>query len=205
MPPHAPSRAKRSDAIANRERLLAAAADAVRTSGEKVPMADIAERAGVGVGTLYRHFPTRERLFAGLVCRSLESVRERVRAAAGRPGPAIEAIDWFFDQTIAHRDELFLPLHGAPVVPDEQIAALQRQIRTELEAVLARGRGDGTIRPDVTATDIIIAGAGLAQPLAQVAQWDRTARRQARILLAGLRAADDAWLPDGPVRSRRAS
>ena len=64
------ARGPRSDAIANRERVLAAAALAVKARGEKVPMAEIAHQAGVGVGTLYRHFPTRESLLAGLTHRS---------------------------------------------------------------------------------------------------------------------------------------
>src|SRR3954452_17545542 len=65
-----PARQQRKDAAANRERVLDAATDLVRTDGEKVPMADIARHAGVGVGTVYRHFPTREHLLGALVHRS---------------------------------------------------------------------------------------------------------------------------------------
>ena len=54
----------RSDAAANRERIVAAATIAVRRDGEKVPMATIADEAGVGIGTLYRHYPTRPALLA---------------------------------------------------------------------------------------------------------------------------------------------
>ena len=56
-------RSLRSDAAANRERILAAATIAVRRDGERVPMATIADEAGVGVGTLYRHYPTRSALW----------------------------------------------------------------------------------------------------------------------------------------------
>ena len=59
-------RAPRSDAAANRDRLLAAATVAVKHDGEKVPMATVAAQAGVGVGTLYRHYPTREALLSAL-------------------------------------------------------------------------------------------------------------------------------------------
>ena len=55
-------RALRSDAAANRDRLLAAATVAVKRDGEKVPMATVAAQAGVGVGTVYGHYPTREAL-----------------------------------------------------------------------------------------------------------------------------------------------
>ena len=66
-------RALRSDAAANRERILAAATTAVRRDGERVPMATIAEAAGVGIGTLYRHYPTRPALLAALTLRSFHS------------------------------------------------------------------------------------------------------------------------------------
>ncbi|MGA2929356.1 MAG: TetR family transcriptional regulator, partial [Solirubrobacteraceae bacterium] len=66
----------RSDAAANRERILAAATIAVRRDGEKVPMATIAEEAGVGIGTVYRHYPTRPALLAALTLRSFHLVLE---------------------------------------------------------------------------------------------------------------------------------
>ena len=77
-------RGLRSDAAANRDRLLAAATVAVRRDGEKVPMATVAARAGVGVGTLYRHYPTREALLSALATQSYELV---LSAAPGRRKP----------------------------------------------------------------------------------------------------------------------
>ncbi len=195
-----PSRAPRSDALANRQKLLASAAEIVKARGPNVPMAEIAEHAGVGVATLYRNFPNRELLLSALICRSLEGVLARARSIAADDGPALAAIGRFFDETIAHRDELILPLHGAPLLADKRIAALRRQIRETLSAVLARGRADGSIRADATAFDIILTGASLAEPLANVPQWTRHARRQARIYLAGLRAGDDP--APSPARRR---
>jgi AcrR family transcriptional regulator len=185
-PPQAHERALRSDAAANRERLLAAAAVAVRRDGERVPMATIAEQAGVGIGTLYRHYPTRAALLAALSRRSWDLVLAHAQAAAGADGPAADAIARFFAQTIAARDDLILPLHGGPVSLDAETLALRARIRELLEQVLARGRRDASIRPDATATDIIITGAMLAQPLPHVNDWDRLARRQAEIYIAGL-------------------
>jgi hypothetical protein len=69
------------------------------------------------------------------------------------------------------------------------------QISDLLEQVLARGRTGGTIRPDVTAIDIIITGAMLAQPLPNTPNWDRLARRQAAIYIAGLAPGDTKPLP----------
>jgi AcrR family transcriptional regulator len=205
----APTRARRdarrlrSDAAANRERILAAATIAVRRDGERVPMSRIAEEAGVGVGTLYRHYPTRPALMAALTLRSFNLVLDHARAAALSDEPAPAALEQFFERTIAARNELILPLHGGPVIQDEKIVALRTEVRNLLERVLARGRREETIRPDVTPIDIIITGAMLAQPLPHAADWDQLARRQARIFLAGL-AASDLPLPGSrPTRARR--
>jgi AcrR family transcriptional regulator len=189
------ARPLRSDAVANRERVLAAAAIAVRRDGEKVPMATIAEEAGVGIGTLYRHYPTRPALLAALSLRSYRLVLDHARAAADSTEPAPTALARFFEQTIRARDDLILPLHGGPVTLDEHTVALRTEISDLLEQVLTRGRRDGTIRPDVTATDIIITGAMLAQPLPHAADWDHLARRQASIYVAGLATTGEAALP----------
>ncbi|MDQ6751261.1 MAG: TetR/AcrR family transcriptional regulator [Actinomycetota bacterium] len=181
-----PTRQLRSDAAANRERVLTAAAAAVKREGEKVPIATIAEEAGVGVGTLYRHYPTRAALLAALTHRSFRLVVDHARAAANSEEPAINSIGVFFEQTIRHRDELILPLHGGPVLLDQETVALQAEIRAKLTEVLRRGQRERNIRDDVTAIDIIITGAQLAQPLPHAPNWDRIARQQARIYLAGL-------------------
>jgi len=185
--PAARRRAPRSDAQANRERLLAAAAAEIKTRGNHVPMAEIADRAGVGVGTLYRHFPTREHLLAALTARAFALALEHARSAAGTDGPAADGVEKFFAATIERRDELVLPLHGGPSDLDDEARRLQAEIRAVLGTLLRRGQADGSIRADVTPGDIIITAAQLAQPLATVGDWDHQARRQARIYLAGLR------------------
>ena len=197
------TRPLRSDALANRERILAAATIAVRRDGERVPMATIADEAGVGIGTLYRHYPTRPALLAALTLRSFELVLEHARAAALSDEPAPAALEQFFERTIAARNDLILPLHGGPVSHDGKIVALRTEIRNLLEQVLARGRRDRTIRPDATPIDVIITGAMLAQPLPHTADWDQLARRQARIFVAGLAATDLPRRGSGPTRARR--
>jgi AcrR family transcriptional regulator len=186
------ARRLRSDAAANRESILAAATIAVRHHGERVPMATIAQQAGVGIGTLYRHYPTRRALLAALTVRSFYLVLGHAKAAALSNQSAPAALIQFFDQTIAARAEFVLPLHGGPVIHDKEISALQTEIRDLLERVLDRGRREGTIRADAIPIDIIITGAMLAQPLPQVADWDKLAYRQARIFVAGLGGDDRA-------------
>ncbi|MBV8991799.1 MAG: helix-turn-helix transcriptional regulator, partial [Solirubrobacterales bacterium] len=104
------TRRLRSDAAANRERILVAATAVVRRQGEKVPMATIADEAGVGIGTVYRHYPTRSALLTALTERSFRLVLDHARAAARSKEPAPVALAQFLEQTIASRDAFILPL-----------------------------------------------------------------------------------------------
>jgi hypothetical protein len=123
-------------------------------------------------------------------------VLEHAREAAESDEPALGSIARFFERTISRRADLILPLHGAPVSRDPGVAALRTEVRETLEEVLRRGRTDGTVRADVTAADIIITGAQLAQPLANAPDWDQIARRQAAIYLGGLSPTTLPPLPE---------
>ncbi len=181
-----PTRRMRSDATANRERILAAATAAVRREGERVPMATIAAEAGVGIGTLYRHYPTRAALLSALTMNSFSVVLEQATVAADSPDPAPLVLARFLGQTIAARDRFILPFHGGPDIQEEEILAVRAEIRRLLAEVLERGRQEGSIRPDVTPLDIIITGAMLAQPLPNVANWDELASRHVQTFVAGI-------------------
>ena len=183
-------RSKRSDALANRARVLDAAVAAVRQKGEKVPMAVIAANAGVGVGTLYRHFPTRGELLAALTQRSFELVADNARAAAAHHDSAVDSLRMFLERALEYRDQLVLPLHGGPARLDDDSSTLQAEIREHIAAILARGRANGTVSEGVTARDVIIAGAQLASPLPHVDDWDAVARRQMHVFVAGLAAVE---------------
>lgn len=185
----------RSDAAANRDRLLAAATVAVKRDGEKVPMATIASEAGVGVGTLYRHYPTREALLTALTSQSYEIVLAAACRAAGSSASALASLSEFLDEVIRRGDELILPLHGGPVTLDSRAVGLRNAISEAIDAVLARGRRTGTIGPEITSGDIIIMGALLAQPLPHAPNWQHTAFRAARIYLAGLAPGSTHDLP----------
>jgi AcrR family transcriptional regulator len=185
----------RSDAAANRDRLLTAAAAAVRREGAGVPLATIAADAGVGVGTLYRRYPSRESLLAALNLRSFRLVLDAARIAAHSTDSGIDALRGFIDQTIEHGPELVLPMHGGPVPLDEDTVTLRSEVHVTLEKILRRGRRDGTIRADVTAFDIIVFGALLAQSLPHVPNWRSAAQRQAGIYFDGLTGESATPLP----------
>ena len=176
----------RRDAVANRDRVLAAAAAAIRREGTGVPIATIAADAGVGVGTLYRRYPSRDDLLAALTLRSFRLVLGAAQSAAECTDSGIDALRGFIERTIENGPELVLPMHGGPVPLDEDTVGLRSEVHATIEEVLRRGRQDGTIRADVTAFDIIVFGALLAQPLPHVPDWRSAARRQAKIYFDGL-------------------
>lgn len=183
--PHA-ARSPRRDAAANRERLLDAATELVRTSGERVPMAEVAKAAGVGVGTLYRHFAAREDLLSALVHRSFGLALANARAAAAEPGPALEGVRSFLVATLRDRDRFVLPLHGGPAVFSAATRELQAEVRAVLQTLLDRGQAAGELRDDLTPVDLILAASLLSRPLPNAGDWDLLALRQIDLLLQGL-------------------
>ncbi len=149
-------------------------------------MADIARAAGVGVGTVYRHFGTREELLGALVQRSFELALTNARAAAAEAGNALAGIRVFFTATLRDRDRFVLPLHGGPPVFTAATRELQAEVRGVLQALLDRGRLAGEIRDDLTPVDLIIAASLLSRPLPNTDDWDRLGGRQIELLLHGL-------------------
>src|ERR1700712_3783999 len=101
--PDAVPRAPRADAARNRERVLAAAKEVVEAEGLSVNVDVIARRAGVGVGTLYRHFPTKEALFEAIVLTDLEGFAEQARALLESDQPC-EALYSFLALIVQHSD-----------------------------------------------------------------------------------------------------
>jgi AcrR family transcriptional regulator len=180
------ARRPRKDALRNRERVLDAATELVRRDGEKVPMAQIAEHAGVGIGTVYRHFPTRADLLGALVHRSFELAVQNARAAAAHPGSALEGVRLFFLATLRDREQFVLPLHGGPPVFTPATRERQVEVRVALRALLERGRASGELRADLTPEDLIVATSLLSRPLPGTGDWERQAHRQIELMIGGL-------------------
>jgi AcrR family transcriptional regulator len=150
-------------------------------------MRDIASRAGVGVGTVYRHFATREDLLSALVHRSFVLALANARAAAREPGSALDGVRTFLTATLRDRDRFVLPLHGGPPVFDTAICELQAEVRGVLQVLLDRGQTAGELRTDLTPVDVILSAALLSRPLPATDDWDLYAGRQIELLLNGLR------------------
>lgn len=150
-------------------------------------MGTIAADAGVGVGTLYRHFPTRNDLLNDLTHRSFEQVLANARAAEKEGATATESLRLFIDAAIRQRNELVLPLHGGPPLTSAATMAIRDQVHETVERIIDRGVTDKTLRPGITTQDIAAFGALLAQPHPPDPDWDATCRRLLATYLRGIR------------------
>jgi len=149
----------RADAQRNREKVLRAAREAFAASGYGVPLDEIAARAGVGPGTVYRHFPSKEDLFEAVVTARVQDLVSDARRRAHDPDPG-RAFFGFLGQirkeAAAKRD-----------LPDAIAIAgpLQEDLRTALDELLCRAQEAGAVRPDITTPDLIILLKGLLRSI----------------------------------------
>jgi AcrR family transcriptional regulator len=153
-------RALRADARRNRERVLAAARRAFAEQGYAVPLDEIAAAAGVGPGTVYRHFPTKEALFEAVSVANVEELAADARARAGAADPArafTEFLDRLAEQALAKRD---LPdaFGGAGA---DAVAGAVAEVHEALGVLLAKAQEAGGVRRDVSVNDLIALLKGL--------------------------------------------
>ncbi|MGB7448808.1 MAG: helix-turn-helix domain-containing protein [Ornithinimicrobium sp.] len=181
--------ATRADAQRNRELLLQVALPLMHEEGTSVPLASVAERAGVGIGTLYRHFSSREALLEELTCRSFELLLSHITEALARRGLAVDAMRFFLTAVIADRDSLLLPATGGPAVASERTREAQERVHAAIGEMLARGAQDGSIQRSIGVYDVAWLGASLAQPGRPSPMWEETSGRLLETYLAGLGAA----------------
>jgi AcrR family transcriptional regulator len=147
----------RADARRNRSLILAAADEAFAEEGIGVPIDEIARRAGVGAGTLYRHFPTKESLFEAVLLDHCVRLIAEARDEAERDEPA-EALFAFLASLSyagASRRDLIDALAGAGVNVKEAPASLKADIQAALETLLKRAQEAGQVRADVTSADLL--------------------------------------------------
>jgi AcrR family transcriptional regulator len=145
----------RADAARNRALLLAAAADEFAAHGLEASVADIARRAGVGKGTVFRHFPTKDDLIAAIVLDRVEllaGLGERLLSAEDAGVALLEFLTAAAHQR-QQRDLSFL--HGSGDASPAVAEARTRMFRT-VEALVDRARAHGAVRDDVTGADVIL-------------------------------------------------
>ncbi|GAB3921862.1 TetR/AcrR family transcriptional regulator [Kribbella albertanoniae] len=180
----------RKDAAENAERLIAAAVRVGLAEGKFVPMEQIAAEAGVGVGTLYRRYPNRQALLEAMAVRAYRLILAEAKDALSSGSTGHDAISRFLHRTFDRRDELVLPLHGAPMSQGTESAELRAEMHRTMTAILERGHRDGSVRADVDAGTVVRFGAMLAQPMSNVADWPRAAAEQRAVFLRGIAPTD---------------
>jgi AcrR family transcriptional regulator len=183
-----PTPTLRADARRNREKLLAAAVDVFSREGTDVPLERVAKDAGVGIGTLYRHFPTREALIeaayrneVALVCGAADEL-----LAAHEPGEALALwMDRYVSYAAAKRG-MKGALHSLTASNSGLFAESRADITAAIAKLVEAGVAAGTIRSDVDPGDILLAmgsiWSGLDDP-----GWEDRARRLLGLVMDGLR------------------
>ena len=144
----------RADAERNRRRLLDAARTLFAERGLNVSMDDIAREAGVGVGTAYRRFSSREAIVVALFDERLDEMETRARAAAAAPDPW-HALTEFFTGSMAHqaRDRGLKQLLFSSVEGREKVAQMRARVMPIIQDVVDRAKVAGVLRSDVELAD----------------------------------------------------
>jgi AcrR family transcriptional regulator len=146
----------RADAERNRQRVLEIAQQVFASEGLAVPIDEIARRAGLGVGTLYRHFPTKEALFEAIVVGRMERLVDeaRVSAKAADPGAAFFGfLARMVEEGAAKKD--FLTALAGTGSSLERIAAIKQRMKRAVAVLVERAQAVGAVRTDVGAGDVL--------------------------------------------------
>jgi AcrR family transcriptional regulator len=180
-------RRPRADAVRNRELLLSAAADAFAAGGADVPLEDIARSAGVGIGTLYRHFPTREALVEAVYRNEIDVLCERADELLETMPPDLALAEWMrlFVRHVATKKGMLSVLK--PLLSSNPSFFDQTRGRATAAAtkLLEAGVAAGTVRGDIDGGDLIRAVGGICMSTDQ--ERSEASERLVGLLFDGLR------------------
>lgn len=182
------ARPLRADATRNRARVLEVAYEVFAAEGLGVPIDEIARRAGVGAGTVYRHFPTKEDLFRAVIEDHINRIIDagRQMLATGEPG---EALFTFLQSMVlqwgATDRGLADALAGVGIVLEDAVPDKEEVFLALLDDLLRAAQKAGTVRPDVDVRDVKAIVVGM---LAMQGYRPATAERLTTVVLDGLRA-----------------
>ncbi|WP_415943039.1 TetR/AcrR family transcriptional regulator [Streptomyces sp. 067-1] len=155
-PPAHPERPLRAHARRNREKLVAAARDAFTAADDTVPLEGIAREAGVGIGTLYRHFPTREALVEAVYAAELDDVTDGASALLDRLPPERALRAWMerYAEFVATKRSMLNTLHSAWTSGRLATPATRERITAAIGVILTEGVRAGSLRADVAPDDV---------------------------------------------------
>jgi AcrR family transcriptional regulator len=190
----------RADAARNRDAIVAVARDVFAKQGLEAPLEAIATRAGVGIATLYRRFPTREKLVAAALVQKVAEYAEAARQALAAADPWA-GFAGFVERIceLQAGDRGLSDLLSMTLSADEQVEQLRRTANGLLITVIDRAKAEGTLREDFVGEDLVlllIATSAVMQVTRQDAPdaW----RRFVAVVLDGLRSQDPGELPEPP-------
>ena len=181
-------RMPRVDAARNRDRILEVAKVAFTRSGANASLDDIAKQAGVGPGTLYRHFPSREELLQAVYRSELEKLAaaEQKFAQTMPPIEALRAWLLLFVDGIATKQLIAPALNTLVGDPKKVFEASYAQVHEAIRALVKRAIRNGDIRKDLDPLDLLRALVGVAN-VATSPDWQQSAKRLVEILITGSR------------------
>ena len=183
-------RKPRTDAQQNRERILEAAKEAFARSGAGASLDDVAKQAGVGPGTLYRHFPSRDALLEAVYRTEVEKLAaaEQKLSKSLQPIEALRAWMLLFVDYIATKQIIAPALNTIVGDPSKIFEASRAQVQGAMAALVKRAIKTGDIRKDLDSFDLLRALIGVSN-VASAPDWQQSARRLVDILIAGSRPA----------------
>jgi AcrR family transcriptional regulator len=181
-------RKPRTDAQRNKERILEVAKRAFARSGANASLDDIAKQAGVGPGTLYRHFPSRDALLEAVYRNEVEKLGAAERELSQKlpPVEALRAWMLLFVDYIATKQIIAPALNTLVGGPTKVYQASRSQIQEAIDALVERAIKSGEIRRDLDPFDLLRALIGVSN-VASAPDWPQSARRLVDILITGSR------------------
>jgi AcrR family transcriptional regulator len=184
-----PIRTPRADAQRNRERLLATALKLFTSSKEEVTLSAVAEKAGVGIGTLYRHFPTRDALVEAVYRNEVERLSDAAPSLL-KEMPADKALEeWLrrYTALIAAKRGLKEALRSIFEPGAEATAYSRDRMTAAATLLLGAAAKSGTIRSDFDPQDVLLAVAASTWVLVHDGEWEERTRRVLQLVMDGLR------------------
>lgn len=181
-------RKPRADALRNRERILEEAKTAFTRAGSDISLEDVARRAGVGTGTLYRHFPTREALLESVYRAEVAKLAEEERrlSASLAALDALRAWMLLFIDYIAAKKIIAPALNSIVGGSTKLFESSGFQITDAIQSLVTRAVASGDIRADLDPLDLLRALVGVSN-VASAPDWQQSAKRLVDILLLGSR------------------